>query len=464
MQPAQCAQLVEAIALAEIPTELDKQIRELRLVANEHNIKQDEQLQIITTLRAQLEERITSLQSVLDEVKGPDPFTRAQHLKQLDASKAVHTRVDELSEVLKSRADQLESAMKEQKQLIVALKSFLEDKTSRFESAPEPGRPSVKENEKETPWPSATLSTAYFAALLLSSVLSSVAVTSIVTKNQSFRATTRPMWVPVDYSLPGLGKLNKIQIQTSLIRRIDDRNILSPTLDNAVSTQHPPRNLKKGIQISKILIQEQQESSTTGIITSNQAKPKDSTSTKASDWAQDYTNPSTSKQRAPLKSEQLPTTKIGRRGINVPYSTGPEWSKKMSRLENPEHDDEPDGDHGEGPEAGEPDSGFYDGLGPVITTPSPVFQSPSAVHRAPSSVSRWDRVRRSTSPPRRHSPSPVRHRSPSPPRAMPIGGSSGSRGSLGGGGGGRPASSSSSDGGYYGGGGGGGGGYASDSS
>jgi hypothetical protein len=37
---------VEAITLADIPTELDKQIRELKLAADEHNVKQDEQLQI----------------------------------------------------------------------------------------------------------------------------------------------------------------------------------------------------------------------------------------------------------------------------------------------------------------------------------------------------------------------------------------------------------------------------------
>ncbi len=174
---------MEAITFAEIPTELDKQIRELSLVAaNEHNIKQDEQLQITTTLRDQPEGRITSLQSVLDEVKGPNPITGAKHLKQLDASNAIHILVDELSEILEGGADQLESAVKEQKQLMVALKSFLADKTSRFESAPESGQRSVKENEKETSWPSTTLSTAYFAAQLLSSVLSSVAVTSIVTK------------------------------------------------------------------------------------------------------------------------------------------------------------------------------------------------------------------------------------------------------------------------------------------
>lgn len=51
LQTAQCAQLVEAITLAGIPTELDKQIRLLKLAAEEHNVKQDEQLQIIETLR-----------------------------------------------------------------------------------------------------------------------------------------------------------------------------------------------------------------------------------------------------------------------------------------------------------------------------------------------------------------------------------------------------------------------------
>jgi hypothetical protein len=209
LQTAQCAQLVEAITLAGIPTELDKQIRLLKLAAEEHNVKQDEQLQIIETLRTPLEERIKGVRSVLDTIQGPDPVAKDRHQEQFDASRTVHTRVDELSEVLESRAEQLESAMKEQKQLMLALKSFLEDKTSRPEHALQSGNERVNESENRNPWPSSTLSTAYFAALLLSSVLSSVAATSIVSRNRDLNKTSRPVFLPVDYSLPGLGTLNK---------------------------------------------------------------------------------------------------------------------------------------------------------------------------------------------------------------------------------------------------------------
>ena len=167
--------MVEAITLAGIPTELDKQIRLLKLAAEEHNVKQDEQLQIIETLRTQLEERIEGVRSVLDTIQGPDPAAKDRHQERLDASRTVHTRVDELSEVLESRAEQLESAMKEQKQLILALKLFLEDKTSRPEHALQSGDERVNESENRNPWPPSTLPTAYFAASLLSSVLSSVA-------------------------------------------------------------------------------------------------------------------------------------------------------------------------------------------------------------------------------------------------------------------------------------------------
>lgn len=210
---------------------------------------------------------------------------------------------------------------------------------------------------------------------------------------------------------------------------MDDRNILSLTLDNTFFTQHPPRNRNEGILISKLSTQEQPGSSTTGIITSTDAKPKDSISTKASDWVQDYTSTSISKQRELRESEQRPT-KIGHRGMNVPYSTGQSGARRCqgSRIPNMMMSQM------EIMEKGRSLVGLNlasMSLGPVISPASPVFRSPSAVHRVPSPVSRWDWVRRSTSPSRRHSPSPARHRSPSPSCPMPNGGSSGSRGSLG---------------------------------
>jgi len=208
---------------------------------------------------------------VLDTIQGPDPAAKDRHQEQLDASRTVHTRVDELSEVLESRAEQLESAMKEQKQLILALKLFLEDKTSRPEHALQSGNERVNESENRNPWASSTLSTAYFAALLLSSVLSSVAATSIVTRNRDLNKTSRPVFLPVDYSLPSLGTLNKIQIQPSLVKRVEKPGITESNIETVVSAQDGQ---------ARFMIT---------AITSTPTKPKDSTPVKSSDeWIQDY--------------------------------------------------------------------------------------------------------------------------------------------------------------------------------
>ena len=346
LQPAQCAQLVEAITLAGIPTELDKQIRELKLAANEHNVKQDEQLQIITTLRTQLEERITGVQSVLEKVKGADSAAREHHIEQLDASRTVHTRVDKLSEVLESRADELESAMKDQKQLMLALKSFLEDKTSRSESGLNSSQESVQESGNQNPWPSSTLSVGYFAALLLSSVLSSVAVTSIVTrKHHNPNGIARPVFVPADHSLPGLGKLDKIQVQPSLIQGSDDMGLPPSAVQPTVYTQIKPAW------------------STTETIISTAAKPKYTTSMTGSSWVQDFAR--TPNAVRPPGGQKCRTERHEPIGY---YSTSSEWrSKRLSKLNNPKYGEPPNWDH-EGASGGnEPDTGgYHGGPGPVI--------------------------------------------------------------------------------------------------
>jgi hypothetical protein len=243
---------VGAITLADIPAELDKQIRQLRLAADEHNLKQDELLQTITTVRTQLEERIQGLQSVIEVVQGPDPMTRKHHDEQLDASRTVYTRVDQLSEVLESRSEQLESELKEQKQLMLAMKSFLEDKTSRPESILESNEQSAKGSIDRNSWPSSTLSTAYFAAILLSSVLSSVAATSIVTRqNRSLPRTARPVFSPIDYSLPGLGTLNKIQVPRSLVQQFANARSTAPGSESTVSTQAKPIASTEGSWVAR---------------------------------------------------------------------------------------------------------------------------------------------------------------------------------------------------------------------
>ena len=246
--PAQCAQLVEAIRLADIPTELDKQIQVLKLTADEHSVKQDQQLQIVSTLRSQLDDKLEGLLSALNDVKD-DNFTasasRDRYDEQLDATRDVYKRVDQLSAVLEIKAEELESAMKDQRQLILALKSFLEDKTSSLDDASKSGGgKSTNEGEDQqraASWPSATLSTAYFAALLLSSVLSSVVSTFVVNRRNEryphLNQARGPVFLPVDYSLPGLRTTNTGRTEPSLAQAVSNTDITTSTIENPVAIQ-----------------------------------------------------------------------------------------------------------------------------------------------------------------------------------------------------------------------------------
>ena len=104
-----------------------------------------------------------------------DSAAENRHDEQLDAACDIHSSVDRLSAVLETREGELKSAMKEQQQLVIALKPFVEDKVSSFESQLTFGEDNMGERERSaTSWPSATLPTAYFATLLLSSVMSSI--------------------------------------------------------------------------------------------------------------------------------------------------------------------------------------------------------------------------------------------------------------------------------------------------
>ena len=331
---------MEAITLADIPSELDKQIRELKLAADEHNIKQDEQLQVITTLRAQLEERITSLQEVLDEVK--DITARESRNEWLCASRTADTRVDQLSNILKGKTDQLDSAVKEQKQLIIALKSFLEDKASWSESTPKSNDEAMKENEKQRSWPSATLSTAYFAALMLSNVLSGVAATSAATRKQRNFGGAIPAFLPVDYSLPGLGPLNESRAQSSPIRRLGEVVISQSGVGTMASSQ------KKETAKSTL------------------SKPKLYDPATTSEWLEDYHRT----QRAVRQPDEQPYRSKGPDSADFSgYSMGAGRSRETSKLNTPGKDDKPDEDHDIGFDSdGMDDGGLHDGPGPAIPT------------------------------------------------------------------------------------------------
>jgi hypothetical protein len=163
--------------------------------------------------------------------------------------------------------------------------------------------------------------------------------------------TGRPVFIPADYSLPGLGTLNKIQIQPSLVKRVEKPGITE-------SNTETESNIETAVSA-----QDGQARFMITAITSTPAKPKDSTPVKSSDeWIQDYSRTQRAvRQLGEQRSRPKPL------GLVLDSSMGPGWIGSV--LEDPE--DDGNGSDGGAPGGGEPDAdGFHDGLGPVIPSMS----------------------------------------------------------------------------------------------
>ncbi|RHZ56278.1 uncharacterized protein CDV56_106509 [Aspergillus thermomutatus] len=174
LRPEHCAQLVEAIRLADIPAELEKQIKTLQQAADEHSLRQDDQLQNIISIRAELEQMTSEMKDVLDVLKTHVRSSRndRQHLIGLN-----NAHIGRLTKVLeKIETSELEKAIKDQQKTIDALRSFLEDKVSASQ------KESIEDKSDASKWPSATITAAYVAATLFSSVASMCATRTIMVR------------------------------------------------------------------------------------------------------------------------------------------------------------------------------------------------------------------------------------------------------------------------------------------
>ncbi|KAL5428821.1 hypothetical protein PMIN07_011304 [Paraphaeosphaeria minitans] len=121
LRPEQCAQIVEAIKVADIPTELDKQIQVLQRSASEHNIGQDEQLQRIKDMRAKLDGGLANLTLSLEKVEDvttTDVATRAGQQAQLGASKDMQSSLSQLSAALETGTTEIKKSMKVHRDLL----------------------------------------------------------------------------------------------------------------------------------------------------------------------------------------------------------------------------------------------------------------------------------------------------------------------------------------------------------
>lgn len=192
-----CTQLVDAVQLSNIiSAELKKNIQTLQQSADHNDTKQDQQLEVMRTVHAQLDDRITSLRAQLDDIRdklSSDPCaSKEDHNKQLSVSYDIKEDIGRILAHLETREDPLETVIKHQRS---TLEPFCEEDTvfssdSKISDV----------NEGEEKWPSTLLSsTPYLVSLAVSSVVSTVTATSVVSRRspQNYQEPQRSQSYPI---------------------------------------------------------------------------------------------------------------------------------------------------------------------------------------------------------------------------------------------------------------------------
>lgn len=321
-RPEQCAQIVEAFKVADITTELDKQIRDLQRSASEHDVKQDEQLQHVKDLRAKVEGGLASLALGLEKVQAAtvtDVATKAGQQVQLDASKELQSSISQLSAALEDGTKEMKQSMQLQKDLILVIKTFLEEKVAIQERAIAEAEVSsdLSENKSESSkWPSATLSAAHFAVTLLSTVVSTVTAVSVAKQSRNAQAPT-PM----------------------LSSKVPD---IPRTISFTTSDYTEPK--------SEITYE---------------APSQSRASTWVSDFSRSSRNDETSSITQNTSTPKLPPSDSASAHVVFGgYSGDASWSKKISKLDDSDSDN--DGRNGIGKHRRYPDTTYLDGPGPAL--------------------------------------------------------------------------------------------------
>lgn len=317
LQQSQLAQIVEAIKIADIPAELDKQIQILQRSAADHNLRQDDQLQHIKELRAKLDGQIAGLYTAVEEAKNAAAGSQVNAETQLNAFNAMHTS---LYAALESRTDKLDTAMKEQTQLILALSHFLEEKVDLQERALAEKDHSEDDEAKveKASWPPATLSAAHLSLTLLSTVVSSIVAVSATKRSQ------------LD--------------QQAAVKSNGVSSRAYPAKETAIRTSTVEATTKTSPESAQL---------------------------RGVTWAVEYRSQSgTQSYTQPKKESQVSDSSI--LGVGAWTSSYPGWSDKLSKLDesNPDNSGEGIGS--------DPFGGTYGGgPGPVIPSSTPAFGSSS---------------------------------------------------------------------------------------
>ncbi|CZR65527.1 uncharacterized protein PAC_15427 [Phialocephala subalpina] len=204
LSPTQCAQLFEAIHLADIASELDKQIRVLRAIADDHRRLNDPHLQLIQDIKTSLVLTFSDVRSFA--VQHAKPRIPGHHIMLASQPGrgdllCLDETIERAYASLHDRGDVMQHLVWEQERTIIALKVFLEDKIERFQQRrhlnpdPERSQQPLDRPRYSKDWPAATIPAAQLATILLSSMLAHLVSSTNLSVDvpQEATSSTKPM-------------------------------------------------------------------------------------------------------------------------------------------------------------------------------------------------------------------------------------------------------------------------------
>ncbi|KUJ19619.1 uncharacterized protein LY89DRAFT_772092 [Mollisia scopiformis] len=202
LTPHQCAQLLEAISLADVVSELDKQLQVLKATAEEHEQEHDPHLELVKDIKTNLLnalERIRKIAASQSEIQ-----TRSQELlpgKRLDCDDllALDTCIQNMYTGLQTQDDATQHLVEEQERAVIALKLFLEDKVTRIKERRvlrSSGNPADR-SRGLTGWPPATIPTAQLSTILLSRIVAHLIASSSLNHSDAAQSPTLGIDPPI---------------------------------------------------------------------------------------------------------------------------------------------------------------------------------------------------------------------------------------------------------------------------
>ncbi|KAF1966584.1 hypothetical protein BU23DRAFT_316814 [Bimuria novae-zelandiae CBS 107.79] len=312
-------------------------------------------------MRDKFVNELAKLQAAIDEVKDL-VSTSAPSQPQIQASNqdGADAHISRLERTIDTHSAELDKALQQQTQLLLALKSFFEDKAVALEKEQDADQAEAE----ATSWPAATLPTAHLTTVLLSAVVSSVVATATI--RQRDEQANRQAFA----TLPAPSGNNNVYSRTEKAIKASSSEVLLLTVEKKTpkATEHVDEVISSGRASGWVSDFARQNVGGVRSASRRISPPTYSRTTSPPRVTSASPHPSATYVQPDPPQPKRQTSTSSYRSVPSPWGwyDDRDWSKKLSMLDTP--------DPGYAPP---PPSHSHSSFASPTILPGPVMSSPS---------------------------------------------------------------------------------------